>query len=360
MVLTDEDSLRLNVLLANRPLAIRIDEARAVVHALTERGEARVELHPRGRPETYLRAVRELLSGQVLGSPGGYPVYLRRWTRMGQMRDDSLAQLLLLGEPEAVVAAAGAPGLTEDLARRAWWALEDAANARRMLQNPRIAASSLAPTLARYLLDYLPFETDSLAVRDTVRLVLQPGLIDAARRTELWRQSARRPARTLGFLAALPDDLPEPLPARADAAALATALEHAADHPGVQQLRRCVGAAGQTFLHALDGVLARVPDQDLVVAAFDVVRAYFASLRPGGDPDLALAALQAEAAEFVAQPPAPFAACLRQCPALASDFQAMRLLSGVGYGLMRPLLPDPTTAGTLMRRKLAPVLDALR
>ena len=42
---------------------------------------------------------------------------------MGQARDDSLAQLLLLGEPEAVVAAVHAPGLTDELAARAWWAM---------------------------------------------------------------------------------------------------------------------------------------------------------------------------------------------------------------------------------------------
>ena len=53
-------------------------------------------------------------------------MYLQRWTRMGQMRDESLEQLLLLGEPEAVVAVVCAPGLTDELARRAWWAMGNA------------------------------------------------------------------------------------------------------------------------------------------------------------------------------------------------------------------------------------------
>jgi len=44
-----------------------------------------------------------MLSSHVLGSPGGYPVFLQRWTRMGQTRDTQLDKLLLLGEPEAVV-----------------------------------------------------------------------------------------------------------------------------------------------------------------------------------------------------------------------------------------------------------------
>ncbi|WP_295406420.1 hypothetical protein [uncultured Thiocystis sp.] len=38
----------------------------------------------------------------------------------------------------------------------------------------------------------------------------------------------------------------------------------------------------------------------------------------------------------------------------------MRFLSGVGYGLILPILSDSTTLGSLMRRKLAPVIDQIR
>jgi len=113
MDLSREDALRLNVLLAGTLHAIRIDESALTVHGLSERGEAHIKLNPCGRTDQYLRLVRETISGQVLGSPGGYPVYLKRWTRMGQARDESLAQLLKLGEPEAVSAVVHAPGLTE-------------------------------------------------------------------------------------------------------------------------------------------------------------------------------------------------------------------------------------------------------
>ena len=147
--LTHEDRFRLNVLLANKPLAIRIDSSRMVVWGLTEKGESKATLHPDGHPERYLRGVKELVSDRILGSPGGYPVYLGRWARMGQMRDESLEQLLMLGEPEAVVAAVCSPGLTDELARRAWWAMEDAENARRMLANPAIVAGEMGKILAR-------------------------------------------------------------------------------------------------------------------------------------------------------------------------------------------------------------------
>lgn len=124
--ISPEDDLRLNVMLAQKPEAVRIDESKLIVYALTDKGEARVDLNPNCSAETYLRRVKAMLSSQVMGSPGGYPVFLERWTRMGQIRDTSLEQLLLLGESEAIVAVAHAPGLTERIAIRAWWALPDA------------------------------------------------------------------------------------------------------------------------------------------------------------------------------------------------------------------------------------------
>ena len=82
MDLSSEDSLRLNVLMANA-IAVRIDEGTLTVHGLSEGGEeARVKLSPTCNPDRYVRNVRELLSSTVLGSPGGYPVYLKRWSRM--------------------------------------------------------------------------------------------------------------------------------------------------------------------------------------------------------------------------------------------------------------------------------------
>ena len=126
MPLSNEDLLRLNVLLAHDLQAVRIDEQTLIVHGLTKDNEARIPLNPNCRPAQYLKRVRETLSNHALGSPGGYPVFLQRWTRMGQAKDAQLEKLLLLGEDEAVVAVAGAPGLTDDIARRAWWAMPTA------------------------------------------------------------------------------------------------------------------------------------------------------------------------------------------------------------------------------------------
>ncbi|WP_462322344.1 sulfur reduction protein DsrS [Halochromatium sp.] len=382
MELSSEDNLRLNVLLANRPQAIRIDESRLVVYGLSERGEATVTLNPTGAADAYLRAVKELISGHILGSPGGYPVYLRRWTRMGQMRDQSLEQLLMLGESEAVVAAVGSPGLTPELARRAWWAMEDAENARRMLRNPAIVVSEMGPVLADYLIEYLPFETDHETMMESVSLVLQPGLLSDEAILELWNKSARKPAYLVGFLRARPDDLPEQSPPRADADEIAEALadQLKAGNGVAGLLVRVTSAAGQGFLKTLSAVLAKPPNQDIVSAGFDLLRGYFAVLRREGDPNLTIDALLADGHAFadpavatVSDPvPDPLSdpVCdpvsdqarriLDRLPDAAPDLAAMRILSGTGYGLIRPVLPDPTTLGSLMRRKLTPVIDPLQ
>ncbi len=411
MELSNEDNLRLNVLLANRPQAIRIDESRLVVYGLSERGEAKVTLNPTGGADAYLRAVKELISGFILGSPGGYPVYLRRWTRMGQMRDQSLEQLLMLGESEAVVAAVGSPGLTPELARRAWWAMEDAENARRMLRNPAIVASGMGPVLADYLVEYLPFETDHETMMESVWLVLQPGLLSDEKILELWKRSARKQAYLVGFLRARADDLPDQAQPRADAEEIAVALadELRAGNPVAGLLVRVTSAAGQGFLKTLSLVFAKPPNQDIVSAGFDLLRGYFAVLRPRGDPNLTIDALLADGQAFVGlgeeatglsegqaiqtaqtrqidpagevvsgrnagtasapvSNPIPASAAvseqaqriLERIPGAAPDLASMRVLSGTGYGLIRPLLPDPTTLGSLMRRKLTPAIDPLQ
>jgi len=360
--LSSEDTFRLNVLLANKPLAVRVDESKMIVWGLFHKGESKVPLNPDGRPDQYLRKVKELISGHILGSPGGYPIYLRRWTRMGQMRDESLEQLLTLGEPEAVVAAVCSPGLTDELARRAWWAMEDAENARRMLANPEVVAGTMGKILSRYLLEFLPFETETEKMMESVRLVLQPGLIEETDRLSLWKKSARKQAYLVGFLQASPDDLPEPVPARRDAETHAIHLRPMAEagNPCAAMLLRVHSSSGQTFLRTLSTVLARPPTQEVVEATLDLAREYFSSLRLEGDPDLPMDDLSRDAQVYTGvDAPDSVCVCLTAVPGLRREVSAMRLLSGLGYGVLRPLLRDSMATGSLMRRKLEPLTSPL-
>jgi hypothetical protein len=360
MELSPQDTLRLNVLLANRPQAIRINESTLTVHALSGQGEAQIQLNPTGRDEQYLKKVRELLSGHVLGSPGGYPVYLQRWTRMGQMRDQSLEQLLLLGEPEAVVATVTAPGLTDELARRAWWAMEDAANARHMLAKPAVVNGEMGPVLAAYLVEHLPFEGEAEKQIETVRLVLQHGLLDDAQVAALWRRAQRRPAYYVGFIAARPDTLPEPPgphPLHADlVAALAGRTDEVVVLGGL--LARVFSGQGQAYVDTVFRIFDKPSNQDVVNLALDAVADYFAAARPEGRVDATLEALQHEAAAWQAENAA--ARSLSALPRIdLSQVRALRLLSGLSYGIVRPVFGDSTAIGSLMRRKLQPVLVPL-
>jgi hypothetical protein len=357
MELSTQDTLRLNVLLASRPQAIRINENTLTVFGLSEKGEAQIQLNPTGRDEQYVKRVRELLSGHVLGSPGGYPVYLQRWTRMGQMRDESLEQLLLLGEPEAVVAAVCAPGLTDELARRAWWAMEDAGNARQMLKKRQVVDGSMGPVLAAYLVEHLPFETEPEQQIETVRLVLQPGLLEQADIEGLWRKAQRKPAYYVGFVLACPDSLPPQAAPHPLLEELGQALEGqvAAGNPLAGLLSRVLSGPGQAFIDTMFRVFEKPSNQDVVNLGLHAVAVYFAAARPEGPADATIDDLLEEGGDWLQRDPA--ARAVLELPGIPAEMaQALRVLSGLGYGVVRPVFRDSTAIGSLMRRKLQPVM----
>ncbi len=361
MELSAEDLLRLNVLLAQDCEAIRIDEPAMTVYALAHGQEACVPLHPNCRAEQYLRRVREFLSSFALGSPGGYPVFLQRWTRMGQAKGGQLDRLLLLGEPEAIVAVAGAPELTDELARRVWWCQPSADNARRMLERPAVVASDTGRQLAQYLVEHLPFETDPLTVITTVRLVLQPGLIDADTRQHIWRRGTHRNAYHLGFLDADPDALPQPLPARADYAAHRATLEalSAGGNTPAALLARLLASPGQTFLAVSEDQMRHPLDKFTAAHLFEIIASYFACMRSwlAAPPDLNVVLAAARAA--VEAPSGELAALLAAAPALRREVQAMLVLGQAREALITPIIAQTSATGTLLRRKLEPVTGPL-
>jgi len=325
--LSPEDSLRLNVLLAGDVHAIRIDEGALTLYALTPRGEARVSLHRNCRPDLYVTRVRELLGGHALGSPGGYPVHLRRWSRLGRASPKNLEPLLLLGEPEAVIAVALAPTVTDELARRAWWALPTMEVARYMLMHAAVREGAMGKVLADFLIEHLPFEEDPIQAMNSIRAVIGAKLLDAAEGESLWTKAKRRPHYLIGFLEHRPDDLPaegeRPVPA--DVAAQA-----AAGDAWARQLARCYAPSGQSFLRAAEMALEKPPAHEAVYLLLDILGGYFATVREAE----AMAGYEAEAA-------------------------AMRALSRLSNADAEPILTRTTAVGPLMRRHLQPLFEPL-
>lgn len=363
MTLSHEDSLRLNVLFSQELHAVRIDEGTLTLHALSSRGEARIALNVTGRTETYLRAIRELLSSHALGSPGGYPVFLKNWTRTGQARDESLVRLLLLGEPEAVVAVVCATGLSDELARRAWWAMPCADNARYMLERPDVVDGEMGPVLAQYLLEYLPFETASRDMIDSLRMMLQPGLLSEKECRGLWRKAQGTPSYYVGFLLAGADTLPcvgEPHPSWA-LAREQLAEQACADDPLTCLLLHVLSPAGQAFITAARQALERPPDQDVVVSLLRAIDQYFAPARPGLACDGCTMEALVAAAEATMMRSANGAdmsalrVVLDRQPQLCDAVTAMLALSGVGEALVTPLFARTDAVGSVMRRRLEPV-----
>jgi len=362
MQLSQEDSLRLNVLLNQAVQAIRIDEGKMIVYGLTERGEAKILLNPNCKDELYIRRVKETISSHILGSPGGYPVYLKRWTRMGQQRANNLESLLKLGEPEAVVAVVGAEGITDEIARRAWWAMPNADNARRMLARQEVAQGGMGKLLAEFLLEFLPFEEEPRNVIESVRLVLQPGLIDEATREGLWSKGQRKNAYLVGFLHASPDRLPQQTPAHPEYEAMQPALSALAEqgNPLARLLLQLLCEQGQGFLATIDAVLGKPANQDVVVALFEAIEAYFQEIRPHGERRRDIDQILNEAKQFCTISDS----CLHKesidglqaaLPRAATLLESVFVLACVGEQLIAPIFATTDAVGSVMRRKIEPV-----
>jgi len=361
MELSNEDNLRLNVLIHQDLQAIRIDESRMLLYALTKKGEAKVELKPNCRDDKYLRLVREMLSTHALGSPGGYPVYLRRWTRMGEMREESLQGLLLLGESEAVVAVANSPQLNEEVARRAWWAMPDADIARRMLRQPKISGSEIGKELAAYLLDYLPFETEANNIVESVRLVLQPGLVDEATVKSLWSRAGRKSAYYIGFLLTIPDELPEQAPENPLYKTAREVLRNGNESVYAHLILKLLSPSGQVFLKTIQNAMDRLADQHVTVMLLNAVQRYFQELVPGSRPAYRDFPEIEKAVELLISDTT--SGELRSIIALGEPYadwiETLHALSLVSESLADPIFSQTDAVGSVMRKRLQPVTDPL-
>ncbi len=340
--LSPEDELRLNVLFNTDLKAVRIDESAMTLWALTPQGEASVPLKPNERADRYLKRVREQLSGHALGSPGGYPVHLTRWTRQSQagLSPQHLAQLLLVAEEEAVVAVVHSPALTDELARLAWWCMPTIENARLMLMRDVVCQGSMGRTLAEFLVEHLAFlHEDDVAILDTIAVMLYSGVLTEAERLSMWRRGNSRNSYYVAFLELQPDDLPNPRAARADQGS----VPQLAGNPYSLMLDKALSGQGQTFLATTALILDRPEVQEVVNHTLAALGHWCAPLR------------QADAATR----DAARAALLAAAPQLETDCAALDALAAVDADSVRPIFLKTTAIGSLMRRKIQPVVTPL-
>ena len=365
MTLSAEDNLRLNVLLAQELHAVRIDESKMMVFALTAKGEAKVPLNAIGKDEKYIKEVKALFSTHVMGSPGGYPVYLKRWTRMGQAREKSLAQLLLLGEPEAVVAAVHAPGLSDELASRAWWAMPTSENARRMLEKQAVVEGETGKILAEFLIEFLPFEEDQSDMIESVRLVLQPGLISLQEKEKLWKKTKSKRSFYVGFLLASADDLPLEVDTHPDYEKIVSQLSDLIEqgNPYAIMLEKILSARGQAFLKTVEDALKKPGNQDVVVSLLAAVANYFTSIVPEDFSEHDIQLICSEAESLCCSNSSEIKEVLDSIQGEVDDVQkylcAMTVLACLSVKLVNPIFARTDAIGTVMRKKIKPVTDPI-
>jgi hypothetical protein len=366
MELSNEDNLRLNVLLAQNLQAIRINEGTMTVHALTDQGEAKIVLNPTTRDEQYLKIVKELFSLKITGSPGGYPIFLKRWTRMGHA-DNTLEHMLLLGEPEAVVAVVHSPAISHDIGVRAWWALPTTEVAIRLMEYPEVANGELGKEIAAYLMEFLPYEEKQVSIVNMVRLCLQGELISQDEKETLWARAKRRNPFYVGFLHADPEQIPLDQSCCNKYAEISKTLAPLIQSNNIYAKTLCnlLNDNGQRWLETLKLSLKKPVDQDVVISLFIAIGKYFdlplhtLRLDKRGTRSIEIAIKHSH--EVCSMPDHDDLQSLLNTLDKSDHplVEAMLILAQMGEHTLIPIFSGNESVGTVMRKRLLPLTTPL-
>ncbi len=361
--LSNEDNLRMNVLLHQKLHAIRIDESKMIVYGLSDKGEAKVPLKANCKDEVYIKQVKELISTHVLGSPGGYPIFLRRWTRTGQSRTpESLERLLLLGEPEAIIAVVNADKISNEVARRAWWAMPTAGNARCLLCHKDVVDGDMGKVLAEFLVEFLPFEEEPRAMIESARLVLQKNLITKEVRESLWKKGQRKNALLVGFLQTLPNELPLESKEHKVFSATNDKLASLNNNMFSKIVIRILSKEGQAYLDTVEAVMKKPSNQDVVISLFKTIKDYFKSVCPNQIEYQDVDMLLVDASKYIdvtATQHEDLKVFLKSFPELSRMVKSIVILSLIGESLINPVFSRTDAIGSLMRKKISHITSPM-
>jgi hypothetical protein len=195
-------------------------------------------------------------------------------------------------------------------------------------------------TLAEFLVDHLAFlHEDDVGILDTVAVMLVSGVLTDAERLAIWKRGNSRNSYFVAFLELQPDSLPNPRPARADHASVPVL----ADNPYSVMLEKALSGQGQTFLATAALVLDRPEIQEVVNHTLDALAQWCAPLRQADE------AMRNSARE----------ALLDAAPQFKSDGAALDALAAVDADSVRPIFLKTTAIGSLMRRKIQPIVTPL-
>jgi hypothetical protein len=206
-----------------------------------------------------------------------------------------------------------------------------------------VCQGSMGRTLAEFLVEHLAFlHEDDVGILDTVAVMLVSGVLTDAEQLAIWKRGTGRNSYYVAFLELQPDRLPNPRAARADHAS----VPQLAGNPYSVMLENALSGQGQTFVATAATILERPDNQEVVNHTLNALARWCGPLR--------------QADETTRQ--AAREAVLASTPQLASDCAALDALAAVDADSVRPIFLKTTAIGSLMRRKIqplvAPLLDA--
>ena len=341
-MLTPEDTLRLNVLISTC-VAIRVDVYKLVVVGLTaDKKEQTITLNPDIDSSKYIQAVQKLLVNQVLGSMGGYPSYLKRWSRMGQVSSNNLGSLLKIGNIEAVVAVANSQNLDDKVLDLVWWCAtntdQQAEIGRFLLTRDFVVAHPVGREIANYLLEFLPFTDDTTQLIDTTNLLLQGDLISQEAKDRLWKQGQRKTAFLVGFIERMKDNLPN------NSGTIAL-------NDSIKELECVSTEQGQIMLSTIAHILKKINQEHVLYRTLEVLGGCLS--HPMIQPLDQIEGLQNQAQSV-----------LEKLGLDDEKVKARLLLAGVSERLAVSTISAHSLAGSAIRKKLdnvlGPIQDALK
>ncbi|SFV86873.1 DsrS [hydrothermal vent metagenome] len=341
-MLTPEDTLKLNVLIATCD-AIRIDVYKLIIVGLTpNKKEQTIILSPTGDSSKYIEAVQKLLVTQILGGMGGYPSYLKRWSRMGQVESANLKSLLKIGNIEAVVAVSNSQNLNDEVLDLVWWCAtntdQQAEIGRFLLTRNFVVKHEVGKQIADYLLEFLPFTDDTTQLIDTTNLLLQDDLITQSAKDRLWKQGQRKTAFLVGFIERNVNNLPN----NDNTIAL---------NSNIKELECVNSEQGQILLKTIAVILKKINQEHVLYRTLEVLGNYVA--------------------HPMIQPLTDIQQCQNQAHKIAANLglegekiKARLLLASVSEQLVVSTISAHSLAGSAIRKKLSnvlkPIQDALK
>ena len=282
---------------------------------------------------------------------------------MGQSRtNESLERLLLLGESEAIVAVVNADDVTNEIARRAWWAMPTAENARCLLRHKDVAVGGMGKELADFLVEFLPFEEAPGAMIESARLVLQYNLISENVKNDLWKKGQRKNALLVGFLKSLPNSLPIKSFEHKDLEEIKKKLSVLMENSFSNMILKLMSKEGQAYLSTVEAVLKKPSNQDVVISLFDTIKDYFRTVCPNQVEYQDIDTLFADANKYVDVTATQFddlKEFLDTFPDMSYLVKLIIVLSLIDESLLNSVFSRTDAIGSLMRKKIDHITSPL-